>query len=199
MEDFSQVLPKLLSLSELSGNNSILFSFQFNSLGVRGVFFGASKTLTIGIADRSVAWQCDISNGSLSEKVPRESYGIIGESLTDKDGVRSNKPFFLKLKNVLDNLSTADEPSNGDIIGIIKNCKTRDKKYDEQGEKAFFDHWRRVKPSADSLNKIQRYFGQEVRQECYQNQVTAVWSTEPKEKSLIFLNPVIAKEEIGNA
>jgi len=199
MEDITEIIPPLIEVAERSENKSSLFSFQLNGLSVRGIFFSASRTLTIGISDRSIAWQCDISDGKLSEKIPREAYEVVGDALVNNEGKRSNKPFFLKLSETLSTLSIAEPPTDIDILDLLKNCNTKDKHYDKEGHKPFFDHWRRVKPSSESLRKIQRYFGKAVREECYQNQVTAVWSPTPKQTSLIFLNPVIAIDEIKRA
>lgn len=202
MENVSEILPALLAKAKGQKNNAILFGYQFNNLRVRGVFFGQSVTLTIGISDKNVAWQCDIANGVLYERVPHEVYLEIGKALVDAGEKRTNKPFFLKLKKVLESIPNENKvysPTDNEILDLLSDCKTHDKKYDKEGEKPFFDHWRRVRPSSSSLIKIQRYFGKDVREECYRNKATAVWSHSPKENSLIFLEPKTAIKEILDA
>ncbi|MDG2539220.1 hypothetical protein P5Y53_16205 [Dyella jiangningensis] len=75
---------------------------------------------------------------------------------------------------------------------IDRDGKTGDKKYDKEGDRPFFDHWRRVSASPKGLTKIQRTFGRDIRERCYRHKVTGVWSDTPKPDSLIFLDPVAA-------
>ncbi|MDD2690323.1 MAG: hypothetical protein PHX69_00895 [Simplicispira sp.] len=199
MENISDILPGLLTVAHGQRNESILFAFQFKILQVRGVFFGRSKTLTIGISDKNVAWQCDVTNGVLSERIPGEAYAVIKEALVTEDGIYKNKQFFLTLKSVLHDVASGaiiKSPTDNEITALLRNCKTKDKKYDQDGDNPFFDHWRRVRPSMKHLQKIQRYFGSQVSEECFRNKVTGVWSPEPKDKSLLFLSPDRAVKEI---
>jgi hypothetical protein len=198
METVLNILSDLVRIAVAQRNGAILFAYQFKDMVIRGVFFGRPKTLTIGISDRNVGWQCDLSNGHLSEQIPKEAYRVIKDALKEGDSY-SNKPFFLELKAALSNIASSSEvrsPTDEDIRFLLHNCKTQDKKYDQDGDKPFFDHWRRVRPSSESLKKIQRYFGYQVREECFRNKVTAVWSAEPKEKSFYFLNPDIVVGEV---
>lgn len=199
MENISDILPGLLTVARGQRNESILIALQFNGLHVRGVFFGRSKTLTVGVSDKNVAWQCDVANGVLSEQIPREAYNVIKDALVTEDGIYKNKQFFLKLKSVLHDVASGvsiKSPTDDEITALLRNCKTKDKKYDKEGDNPFFDYWRRVRPSPEHLQKIQRYFGWQVRKECFRNKVTGVWAPEPKDKSLLFLNPDLAVKEI---
>ncbi|SBV53043.1 hypothetical protein XBLMG947_3846 [Xanthomonas bromi] len=200
--DIDNILQDLLQQASSQRNETFLFHFEFETLAVKGVFFARSKTLTIGIKEKNVGWQIDVSNGALSNMIPNEDYTQISAALKNESGEYSNRPFFLKLKSALAEIATSPRPlspTDEEIKELIRACKTKDKKYDPEGEKPFFDHWRRVPPSNESKRKIQRYFGVEVKEACYKNKVTAVWSAEPKDNSLLFLSPQSAKREIENA
>ena len=200
--DIKDILPGLFRLASSQPNEAVLFHFSFETLEVKGVFFARSKTLTLGIKEINVGWQIDVSSGALSNLIPHEAYTQICAVLKCEDGKYSNRPFFLKLKSALAELTESTEllsPTDDEIRELIRSCKTKDKKYDSEGDKPFFDHWRRVRPSKESKRKIQRYFGVEVKEACYKNKVTAVWSAEPKDNSLLFLLPPKAKREVENA
>ncbi len=200
--NINELLPSLLQRASGQRNEAILFHFSFKTLEVKGVFFARSKTLTIGIKGGNAGWQIDVSNGALSNFIPNEAYTQISAALKNEDGEYKNLSFFLKLKSTLAEIAVSPQqlaPTNEEIIELIRSCKTKDKKYDSEGEKPFFDHWRRVPPSDESKRKIQRYFGAEVKEACYKNKTTAVWSAEPKDSSLLFLVPQNAIREIENA
>jgi hypothetical protein len=200
--DISELLPGLLQRASGQRNEAVLFHFSFENLEAKGVFFARSKTFTIGIKGKNVGWQIDVSNGALSKLIPNGAYAQISAVLKSDDGKYSNLPFFLKLKSTLAEIVALPlqlSPTNEEIKELIRACKTKDKKYDSEGGKPFFDHWRRVPPSNESKRKIQRYFGAEVKEACYKNKVTAVWSAEPKDSSLLFLDPKNAIREVENA
>ncbi|WP_192985827.1 hypothetical protein [Pseudomonas sp. EggHat1] len=200
--DINDLLSDLLHQASSQRNEALLFHFDFETLAVKGVFFARSKTLTIGIKEKNVGWQIDVSNRVLSNLIPNEAYTQISAVLKNEDGKYSNRPFFLKLKSSLAEIAASPQPlspTDEEIKELIRACKTKDKKYDSEGEKPFFDHWRRVPPSNESKRKIQRYFGVDVKEACYKNKVTAVWSAEAKDNSLLFLNPQSATREIENA
>lgn len=189
MIDLKAELPKLNKLAGHHENNSLLFNYIFNGLNIKCIFFSQPQTFMIGIADKNVAWQTEISNGMLSERIPNEAYQVIRDFLKSDDQY-SNKAFFEKLKQQLDLIDEkAYSPQSDEINQLIKQCKTADKKYDSEGERPFFDHWRRSRPSPDSLNKIQRYFGKAIKNYCSEQNITAVWSETPKRDSLTFANP----------
>ncbi len=183
-----EMINKLDVLSKKEENNSILFHFTFKELNVRCIYFGNSKTMIIGFSGRNSAWNLNLSKGRISEFIPNEAYKLINDVLKE-EGSYSNKVFFITLKDIIETIeeNNISSVTDNDIIEILGNTKTRDKKYDKEGESPFFHHWRRVKPSNASLNKIQRYFGDKVREECFINKVTAVWSPIPTNNSLDFL------------
>jgi len=187
-----EAINKLDVLSKKEENNSILFHFTFKELNVRCIYFGNSKTMIIGFSGRNSAWNLNLSKGKVSEFIPNEAYKLISDTLKE-EGIYSNKYFFITLKDIIETLeeNTINSVTENDIIEILGNTKTKDKKYDKEGETPFFHHWRRVKPSNASLNKIQRYFGDKVREECFINKVTAVWSPIPTNNSLDFLKEKI--------
>lgn len=195
MEDVSAILPGLRALAQRDDMHSLLFSFPFNGLRVRGVYFDGPVTLTIAITDANVGWQVDVSSGKLSTWIPSESYKVIGQALKDETGDYANKPFFMSLKAALEGLvatAEANQPSDDELRQLLASCKTKDKKYDKEGDLPFFHHWRRVAPTKEALAKIQRTFGREIREHCYKHRVTGVWSGTPKPDSLIFLAPQAA-------
>mgnify|MGYP001556511155 CR=1 FL=1 len=198
MINISNILGDLIQKTQNSTNQAILFAFSHNELSVRGIFFGASQTLTIGISGKNVAWQCDVSTGIISELIPNEAYTTISQSLKDSQGSYSNNQFFIKLIDELKKIDDPIPPTQQEIKNLLSNCKTSDKKYDKEGDKPFFDHWRRVKPSKNSLNKIQRQFGRDVSDSCCQHKVTAVWTDTFTRKSLDFLTPTKSIDEIQN-
>ncbi len=167
-----QAINKLDALCKKEENNSILFHFAFKELNVRCIYFGNSKTMIIGFSGRNSAWNLNLSKGKISEFIPNEAYKLISDTLKE-EGIYSNKDFFITLKDKIESLERedVDNVTENQIIEALRNTKTRDKKYDREGDKPFFHHWRRVRPSKESLNKIQRYFGDEIREECFKNKV----------------------------
>jgi hypothetical protein len=195
MEDVSAVLPGLHELARRARMRLLIFRFTFKGLHVRGVYFDGPKTLTIGIADANVGWQADISGGKLSAQIPHEVYSVIKEALKDEAGGYANGPFFARLKAALEHLvvsGEAQQASDDELLELLATCKTKDKKYDKEGERPYFGHWMRVRPSPEGLAKIQRAFGKDIRERCYQHKVTGVWFDTPKPDSLIFLDPEAA-------
>ena len=189
MIDLKAELPKLNNLAKRHKNNSLLFNFFFNELKIKCIFFSQPQTLMIGVTDKNVAWQSEISNDMLSEKIPNEAYQVIRDFLKFDDQY-SNRAFFEKLKQQLNLLNeNTNSPKSDEINQLIRQCITADKKYDSEGDRPFFDHWRRSRPSPDSLNKIQRYFGKEIKDYCSEQSITAVWSETPKRDSLTFADP----------
>ncbi|WP_298316786.1 hypothetical protein [uncultured Aquimarina sp.] len=170
-----ETIEKLNFLSTKEENNSIIFHFIFKTLNVRCIYFGNSRTMIIGFSGRNSAWNLNLSNRKISEFIPNEAYKLISDVLKEEK-TYSNKDFFITLKDTIENLKeeSVNPVTENQILEALKETKTRDKNYDKEGEKPFFDHWRRVKPSKESLNKIQRYFGDKVRKQCFYNSVTAV-------------------------
>lgn len=200
MENITHLLPDLDNLARENNVRSLLFNFAFKGLQVRGVYFNQTHTITVGLANENLGWQsCVTGEGMLSEKIPNEVYKVISRVLKDSSGSYTNKPFFAALICALERLvavKEAKEPSNAEICGLLAVCKTGDKKYDEHGDRPFFDHWRRVPPSSLGLAKIARAFGFAVREECYRFGVTGVWSEQPKVDSLLFLDPAEAMRRV---
>ena len=186
----NKVIEKLDALATKEINSAILFRFAFKSLNVRCIYFSSTKTIIVAIAGRNSAWSIDLSSGKMTESVPNEAYTLIKDVLK-RENVYVNKDFFVELKRVLENINSTnvETVTKNQILESLRDTKTRDKNYDKEGEKPYFDHWRRVKPSKDSLNKIQRTFGQKVREECFSNKVTGVWHEIPSPNSLNFLDP----------
>lgn len=191
------IVKKLNDCCEHQSNSSIIFGFDYRGLNVRCIYFQVTQTILIGFAERSVAWQVNISDHKLSELIPNEAYNVIKDLLNSNEKF-SNRPLFELLLTSIEDLEINDveNAQNDDIIDLLRNTKTRDKKYDRDGNNPYFNHWRRVPPTRESLYKIQRYFGKEVRESCWENKVTAVFTDEPSKSSLNFLNPRIEIQTI---
>jgi hypothetical protein len=142
--------------------NSLLFGFQFSGLVTRGVFFGGPMTLLIGIDTWNAGWQVDVSDGRMSESIPSEAYEAIGLVMVHAGGFRTNAPYFAELEQALRAIvqrGSADMADESSIVGLLSMCKTSDSRYDSDGLRPFFNHWRRVHPSPMNLRKIERTFG----------------------------------------
>lgn len=200
MINIKNELPCLINKSQNENNECILFNFMFNMLSIRGMYFNKTKTITIAIQGYNVAWQTNIFNETISSWIPTEAYNVIKNAL-QQNGVYSNNDFFNKLQDEFKSFclrTNVVSPTEDEIKDLLKDCKTNDKAYGNDGSKPFFKNWKRVKPSKESLYKIQHYFGQNIRESCYKHKVTAVWSANIQQKSLQFLNPNDAIVEIEN-
>ncbi len=199
MENISELVGVLKSKAQHCRSHSLIFHFEFKGKFFQCIFFGIPGILTIAVKDLNAGWQIDLSEGKLSNWIPPEVYTHIKEILKNNNDVYSNVEFFEYLKGVLETLSEKEdfsEPTKKEILEIIGMTKTSDKKYGSDGNKPFFDHWRRVVPSNENLNKIKDHFGNSIRNLCQKNKVTAVWSAVPKDNSLMFLNPVNTQNQI---
>lgn len=200
--NIEQLLERLIEKSADQRNQSILFEFMFrDTTRFKGVFFARSKTLTIAQQDENVGWQTDLSGGKLSKYIPNDAYVKISNLLKTSDNQKySNDEFFDQLHNTLQEIATSPQvssPSDSDILSLLGHCATTDRNHDSKyGDMPFFDHWRRVAPSDNNKKKIQRYFGKHIKDSCFQNKVTAVWSATPKSNSLQFLNPDDAVKDV---
>jgi hypothetical protein len=182
--------------------NSLLFGFQFSGLVTRGVFFGGPMTLLIGIDTWNAGWQVDVSDGRMSESIPSEAYDAIGLVMVNAGGFRTNAPYFAELEQALRAIvqrGSADMADESSILGLLSMCKTSDSRYDSDGLRPFFNHWRRVHPSPMNLRKIERTFGAVVRNQCYERQTTAIWSDVATPRSLDFLDPRQAMASMSQA
>lgn len=201
MIDIRENLNQIISACDRTPNHCLLFSFNYEDLFVNCIFAGKPKILIVAIPNNNCGWNTDISDGFISEKIPNEAYKIISKSLKNESGNYSNNNFFKELAAQL--ISQIDkEPtraSEKNIQDTLRCTKTNDKKYDTWGDKPFFDHWRRVKPSSQSLNKIQRLFGRDVREACWKAKVTGVWFDIPRKNSTVFIDPNRAIQLIPNA
>lgn len=194
MINISEFLDDLIFSCQKSLSNSLLIEYKFHSLSIKGVFIAKTKTLILNIVDTKHGWCVNVDeNGCISEKIPNEVYKTISEKLKDSEGIYSNKDFFLKLKEVLQRLSKIEDViglSKEEIVNLLKNTKTSDKKYDNKnGDKPFYYCMKRVEPSYNSLNKIERVFGMEIKKLCLKSKITFAWFNNPKNESLIFLDP----------
>lgn len=201
MIDIRENFNQIISACDRTPNNCLLFSFSYEKLFVSCIFASKPKILIVAIPSNNCGWNTDVSDGFISEKIPNEAYKIISKSLKSKSGKYSNKNFFKELANQL--ISQIDKEltiaSENSIQDMLQYTKTNDKNYDTWGDKPFFDHWRRVKPSSKSLDKIQRLFGRDVREACWKAKVTGVWFDIPRKNSTVFIDPNRAIQLMPNA
>lgn len=188
-------LNELINFCENKTNNSFLFAYKFKGLNVRGIFFANSKSIIIGLENYNCAWSIGVKTSRenlnyINTYIPNYIYKKICESLKNDENY-TNKEFFSALVDYLSRIITQDnlEGANDDeIVSLLENTKFSTERYSKNDvERPFFYYWRRVKPSAKSLNKIEDVFGYEVRQECYRQCITAAWSSNPTRNYLEFL------------
>jgi hypothetical protein len=89
--------------------------------------------------------------------------------------------------------------TKNDIIDVVKVLKTKDKKYDPDGEKPFFMTWIRnnVKNySKENINKTSRYFGKDNEKMCRNHNISSRWSDTLQDKSMDFLDKSKVESEI---
>jgi hypothetical protein len=190
----------LIQQSEEHGVLAWLFRFSYSGVRFRGVFFSRSQTILLGVEAKNVAWQLAVSEeGNISGWIPKEVFPSLLGVLPRVDGKLTTAPLFSALGEALDRLAiseTKEQAKETDILHLLGECRTKDSRYGVDGELPYFFHWRRVKPSKEARNKIQDHFGREVREVCYRNKVTAVWSAIPRDASLCFLDSIKAIQEI---
>ncbi|ANB91119.1 hypothetical protein MOVS_02970 [Moraxella ovis] len=188
-------LNELIKFCENKTNNSFLFAYRFNELDVRGIFFANSKSMLIGIENYNCAWNLSIKTNRenlnyINTYIPNDIYIRISKSLRNDENY-TNEQFFSALIDNLLQIVTQECIEGADdceILALLANARFSTERYGRNDvERPFFHYWRRVRPSVQSLDKIEDVFGNEVRQKCYRENITAVWSTNPTENSLEFL------------
>lgn len=188
-------LNDLINFCDGKNNNSFLFSYKFNDLIIRGIFFANSKSIIIGIESYNCAWSISIKLSKenlyyINTYIPNYIYKKIFKLLKNGE-TYSNEIFFSELISNLSQMITQNNlegANDNEILSLLENIRFSTERYNKNDVKRpFFHYWRRVKPSIKSLNKIEDIFGSEIRQECYRNKITAVWSDKPTKNSLEFL------------
>ncbi|GAA0875191.1 hypothetical protein GCM10009118_16000 [Wandonia haliotis] len=184
-------LEELCISSELS---KLLFSFEFHTIEFKCLYFQKSSTFLISHSNQDCAYMFALDdNGKFNGKLPSEFYYSIRGTLLDQTGSHNITQLWESLDYSISLLRQKDVEIAGtnDIIEHLGNTKTDDKSYDELGNLPYFKTWRRnserTHVSGDNLRKTERLFGSKVREKCYQENISSVWSNVPTEKSLEFL------------
>ncbi|MDR2008733.1 MAG: hypothetical protein LBQ34_07185 [Alphaproteobacteria bacterium] len=170
---------------------SYLFSFDYNKLNFRCIYLATNYTLLITTrSSNSIAWTTciDTDSGYIDTFIPNDCFKEIASYVVENKKVEG---FFAKIQEKLyesSNDKNITTSSNSEIIDIMKICKTTDK-YVYEGDRPFYDHFRRVNPSNDNLKKIKRIMGFDMYKFCIGNSITIVWNDSPKDNSLDYLHP----------
>ncbi|WP_430404109.1 DUF6037 family protein [Fluviicola sp.] len=158
------------------------------------MFFYKSNTFLISHSNTQVAYTFSFNKwGDFSGGFPSEFYLSIHHELVKCTGSNKVGQIWDALDSFILQLTTADnEPHDeGDIKHYLGQTKTKDKKFDEEGEMPFFSNWRRNpqnrRASEDNLDKTERLFGKEIRKRCESENVSSVWSKSATKKSMDFL------------
>ncbi len=169
---------------------SCLFSFNYNKLSFRCIYIITNSTLLITTRSKnSISWNTyiDVNSGYIDTFIPNDCFKEIANYVLTNKKVEG---FFTKIQEQLDLLASNEEEiissSNSEILEIMKSCKTSDKKVYE-GDRPFYDHYRRVNPSKNNLNKIKRIMGFNIYKFCLENKITIVWTDVPKANSLDYI------------
>ncbi|OYQ76110.1 hypothetical protein [Wohlfahrtiimonas chitiniclastica] len=174
---------------------SVLFNFIFSGLKIRGIFYSECRSMTLGIEEQNLGWQPEIAaNGHINQKIPEDIFFKNINLFKQEDKPITTKHLFIALGNAIDNLKVLNPPNQKDAFHLLGMCITNDKKYDNEGSKPYFWHWKRVKPSTQNLEKIARYFGSDIKNSCIKLGKTAVWSNMPQKDSFCFSNKNTAEE-----
>ena len=189
----------LVELSKQSNQSRLLFTFEFYKLQFKCLFFYWSSTFLISNSNGQVAYMFALNDsGDFNGKLPNEFYLSIYKELTDSTGSNKVTQLWEALSHHILTLTIKDiEPiTHTDIAKFVRQTSTKDKDYDSEGAMPFFKNWRRnnerQKVSLDNLNKTERLFGREVRQRCFGENVSSVWSSVYSEKSDDFLKKEIS-------
>jgi len=182
--------------------HKLLFDFKMGDIVFKCLLLVNIRVLIMSIKNNSIGFSMPFDEyGNISGKLPSEIYYYIVEEL--KRIYHDNKvnimwkdfdKYLLEL-----NLEKISKVNNSDIIGIIKNIKTKDEKYDDEGEKPYFETWIRHKVNGYSpMNheKTARYFGYDIAKLASKQNISSRWKGTIQVKSLDFLDPKKVENDI---
>lgn len=191
-----QHYPKFIERVTDLQQERFLFDFDFAKIKFKCIIFTNTHTILLSkINNKIVGHMVNVSElGYFNGELPSEFYYAVKDSILEETGEYKISPLWQAFDECIKEIHVTliENPSNDQILGYIKTTKTSDKSYDKEGEKPFFETWRRngedKKASIKNLEKTERYFGRKVREICEKNRISSVWTSEPSSKSLDFLN-----------
>ena len=180
----------------------LLFDYFIGEITVKCLLLVENRVLMTSIVNKNVGHSIVFDeNGYFPGFLPSEYYNCIVEGLKVK--YKDNKvnimwsdfdEYLLKLD--IDKYSNS---TDNDVSNIIKNLCTKNKKYDPDGEKPFFETWVRndkKQLSDENYNKTARYFGYNIANLCRKQNVSSRWNYIEQKKSLDILNLKKSENEI---
>jgi len=195
---------KLLIEATKKSYQRLLFSFNMGEIVFKCLLLVDNRILMISIKNLSFGHSISFDKyGKFPGKVPIEFYNHI---VSELENIYYSNEVNLMWENIDRHLLTLNiekisEVSNNDIIDIIETMKTKDKKFDPDGEKPFFDTWVRntVKTSSNmNYEKTKRYFGYYIANLCKKQNISSRWSKTPRIKSLDLLDIKKTENELLN-
>jgi len=193
---------KLLAEATKKSYQKLLFDFKIGDIVFKCLLLVNTRVIIMSIKNNSIAFSIPFDEyGNIFGKLPNEIYYYIVEEL--KIIYHDNKvnimwkdfdKYLLEL-----NIEKISEVNNNDIIDIIKTIKTKDKKYDDEGEKPYFKTWVRNKVRDSSLTnyeKTARYFGYYIAKLAREQNISSRWEETIQAKSLDFLDSKKVEDEI---
>lgn len=182
---------------------SVIFKFIYQDVNFRGIYFNEANTILVGAEGHNVGWYFEVENDKINTFLPQEVFEKLrplykGKIIKTSELCNNMLAAILSLKE-----DEAEQINRRDLIDIIRKTKGNNSKSDKDHNKPFFDHWRRQPigkrgPSPENLNKTAACFGYKIKKLCKDNNISSVWTAEPSEKSLNFLNVSNVEDEINN-
>jgi len=201
-------LNELLTIAEKESRQRLLFDFNLDKNVLKCLILVPNRVLMFSVKGNSIGCAVAINiDGEVDTYLPGEFLNVIKDDLKSLFNCYSTNKMFDYFNNYLEkylnnnDIKKISEPSIDDIKSIIKTIKTRERKYDKDGEKPFFITWYRHKikhPDKDNIKKTARYFGTNIADLCKKQKISTKWSDVFQENSLIFLDIEKAKDEIIN-
>lgn len=170
---------------------SYLFSFDYNKLSFRFVYLATISTLLITTRGKNtISWNTyiDQNTGYIDTFIPEDCLKELAYYVLKNNRTQN---FFQKVQDKLISISENENmlsSSNDEIISIMKTCKTKDSRVYE-GERPFYDHYRRKSPSKENLEKIKRIMGVSMHNFCLKHEILISWKDSPQPNSLDYLDP----------
>ncbi len=182
-------LNRLIEVSQQINDNRVLFSFQFRTNTLKCLFCADERVLIIAIQNQGKgAFFYFTEMGETNGFLPYDLYYLL---LNYKEK-ESPSIFWKALSNRVDENTNWRSPQDKEILELIGLARTNDKRV-YQGDKPYFKGIQRrvIKHvSNENLDKTERYFGNDIRKFCSNNEISTTWSSEPTDKALFFTNRI---------
>jgi hypothetical protein len=193
---------KIFSEATERSSQRLLFDFGFGETVLKCLLLVPNRVLMLSIKNLSIGHSIAINeNGEIDTFLPSEFHSAIRNDLIKEYKEDSTNKLFEAFDEYLPTLdiNKISEATDNDIINIIGTIRTNDKKYDDEGEKPYFESWvRHIENefTKTNLNKTAKYFGKDIAKLCEQQNVSSRWKETPQEKSLDLLDLKKARDGI---